>query len=121
MDAEALIVNLVSVFDSAQFKSAVPVVVLIGVLLVVVLIGVLVVAVVAVVLGLVGVESMFANIMEPEVLRLCFLVVVAGVLIGVLLLLSASLLLGVGNNLETDEGFRRCFFPFLVVDLMGVR
>ena len=105
---------MVSVFGSAQFKSAaVPLLLAADVaVVVVVLIGV----VVAVVGGLVGVESM-VNIMEPEVLRLCFLVVVAGVLMGVAL----PSLLGVGNNRDTDDGFRRCFFPFLVVDLMGVR
>ena len=75
------------------------------VVVVVVLIGV-----VAVVVVLVGVES----IKTEDVLRLCLLVVVAGViLIGV-----ADV--GVGNNLDTDEGLRRCFFFLVVDDLTGV-
>ena len=73
----------------------------------VVLIGV----VVALLLGLVGVASINK---EEDVLRLCFLVVVAGVindLIGV----TDSDAVGDGHKLDTDIGLRRCRF-FVLVD-----
>lgn len=60
---------------------------------------------------LVGVESMSMDDVVV-VLRLCFLLVVTGVLIGVAVV-------GVGNNLETDDGLRRCFL-LVAVDLLGV-
>ena len=75
-------------FGSAQIKSRISEAPSDGV----VLIGVVVVVLVV----LVGVES----ISIEDVLRLCFLVVVAGVLIGV-----ADV--GVGKSLETDDGLRR--------------
>lgn len=57
-----------------------------------------------------GVESMSKD--DVVVLRLCFLLVVTDVLIGVAVV-------GVGNNLETDDGLRRCFL-LVAVDLLGV-
>ena len=69
------------------------------------------IGVVVALLVLVGVASINK---EEDVLRLCFLVVVAGVidddLIGV-----TDADVGVGNNLDTDEGLRRCCF-FVLVD-----
>ena len=69
---------------------------------------------VVVVLLLVGVESINK---EEDVLRLCFLVVVAGVILMGVAAPDADD--GVGNNLDTDEGLRRCFFV-LETDLLGV-
>ena len=102
-------------FGSVQIKSRL--IPLSGVLFVMLLllllieVPVVLIGVVVALLVLVGVASINK---EEDVLRLCFLVVVAGV-INDLIVVTDSDAVGDGHKLDTDMGLRRCRF-FVLVD-----